>query len=78
MKRRQPVKRPIAALKAELLDRGFKQRGNVFEHQEHRGDHTAYHILPNGRVNVTVRCWNLRDGWSDETMAAREALDLLS
>lgn len=78
MKRRPSVKRPIVAIKTILLERLFKQRGNTFEYQAHQGDNTTYHILPNGRVNVTVRCWNLRDGWSDETMTAREALDHLT
>lgn len=78
MKRRPPVKSPIAAIKAILIDRGFSRRGNTFEHQERQGDNTIYHLLPNGRVNLTVRCWRISDGWSDETMTATEALEQLT
>lgn len=65
----------LAQLRAILSDRDFKACGaNGYEYQEHRGDKTIVRILGNERVRITVRCWNLSDGWSDDTMTARQAL----
>ncbi len=75
----KPSKSPIAQLRAALLERCFRQESaDVYSDQEHRGDLTTYRILGNSRVNVTVRCWRISDGWSDETMSATEALDRLT
>lgn len=69
---------PTTRLKVALFEHGFKRDsdGHYSKQLPYRGDSFTYVFTTNGRVQITQRCWSIKDGWSEQTVGVREALAL--